>query len=249
MKFKDCLEIRKNDILTFVGAGGKTTSIKRLAAEYRNNLIITTTTHFFPFSSFQHGEIIIKNEKKFDSYLEEIKLKTADDIVVFGREKDSSGKIQGISPLWLDKLKVNLPESNFLVEGDGAKGRYIKVPAEHEPVIPTRTDIIAVVLGMNNLGEKISKKNSFRINKLTEIADGKYIDEKLIVKILTSKKSYGYYKEKCRNYICILTQVNEENYCSAKKIADVLISQGIYKVLLINYNYEEYIVETVKLTI
>ncbi|MGM0602027.1 MAG: selenium cofactor biosynthesis protein YqeC [Bacillota bacterium] len=246
MKFKDYLEVRKNDMITFVGAGGKTTSIKRLAAEYKNNLIITTTTHFFPFNSFEHEEIIIKNMEKMDLYLEEIKLKAADNIVVVGREKDSCGKIQGISPIWLDRLKDRLPESNFLVEGDGAKGKYIKVPAEHEPVIPERTDIIAVVLGMNNFGEKISKKNSFRINKLTEIADGEYIDEKLIVKILTSKKSYGYYKDKCRNYISILTQINEENYCSAKKIADVLISQGIYKVLLINYNYEEYVVETIK---
>ena len=246
MKFKDCLEIRKNDMLTFVGAGGKTTSIKRLAAEYMNNLIITTTTHFFPFSNFQHEEIIIKNEKKFDSYLEEIKLKTADDIVVFGREKDNFGKIQGISPLWLDKLKVSLPESNFLVEGDGAKGRYIKVPAEHEPVIPNSTDIIAVVLGMNNFGEKISKKNSFRINKLNELSDGEYIDAELIVKILTSKKSYGYYKDKCRNYICILTQVNEENYRSVKKTADILISQGINKVLLVNYNYKKHILETIE---
>jgi probable selenium-dependent hydroxylase accessory protein YqeC len=246
MKLKNYLNIRENDIITFVGAGGKTTTINKLAEEYKNNLIVTTTTHFFPFDSFEHEEIIIENEEKLDFYLEKIKYKASESIVVVGRGKKSSGKITGILPIWLDILKDELPDSNFLVEGDGAKGKYIKAPANHEPVIPDKTDIIAVVLGLSNFGEKISEKNSFRINELSDLVEGEYIDENLIIKILTSEKSYGFYKNKCRNYIPILTQIDENNYNYAKNIANILILKEIDKVVLINYYYSKYFLEIVE---
>ena len=130
-------------IISIVGSGGKTTLLKKLAAEYRaggKRVFVTTTTHM---------------------YAEEDTLLTDDpDIIVKTLEETGfvmagipqGEKIKALSRETFDAVCAHADV--VLVEADGSKQLPLKYPNSTEPVIPENTDRILVVCGLNALGQK-----------------------------------------------------------------------------------------------
>ena len=127
-------------ILAVVGSGGKTTLIKKLAAQYRSEgktILVTTTTHMF---------------------IEEDTLLTDDASAIIQALKETGYVMAGIP----DGIKIKaLPKETFdvvcrhadvvLVEADGSKHMPLKYPNDREPVIPDAVDEIVVVWGKHGL--------------------------------------------------------------------------------------------------
>lgn len=63
-------------------------------------------------------------------------------------------KVCGIAPELADEL--DQIGDHVLVEADGARGRSLKAPAAHEPVIPSRADVVVVVSGLDAIGRSIA---------------------------------------------------------------------------------------------
>ena len=123
-------------IISLVGGGGKTTTmfyIGRYFAKEGKNVIVTTTTHI----------VNPENYMDIDSAKE---LKN----ITFGEEPVVIGKDIG--------EKLSSPADIVLVEADGAKRLPIKLPRDGEPVLPEKTDICIVCMGIDAVGEKISEK-------------------------------------------------------------------------------------------
>lgn len=133
-------------IISVVGSGGKTTLIKKLAAQYRNEgktVFVTTTTHMFV---------------EADTVL------TDDADIIIGRLRETGyamagipegGKIKALSHKTYET--VCRFADVVLVEADGSKRLPLKYPNETEPVIPQNTDEIIVVCGLNAIGQKASE--------------------------------------------------------------------------------------------
>ena len=133
-------------IISVVGSGGKTTLIKKLAAQYRNEgktVFVTTTTHMFA---------------EADTVL------TDDADIIIGRLRETGyamagipegGKIKALSHKTYET--VCRFADVVLVEADGSKRLPLKYPNETEPVIPQNTDEIIVVCGLNAIGQKASE--------------------------------------------------------------------------------------------
>ncbi len=64
----------------------------------------------------------------------------------------------GIDPAWIGQLKKQLQVTHVLVEADGSRGRPLKAPAEHEPVIPASTDVVVAVVGLSVIGQALSEE-------------------------------------------------------------------------------------------
>lgn len=244
----DNLPIKAGSIITVVGAGGKTSTIRYLANKLNfDSIIITTTTHFLSFNSFAHKEIIIddyqKLMKRADAALKNHKR------VVLGRYKMptppemSKKRINGLPPGWVDELSRKNPHSVILVEGDGSARLPIKAPALHEPVVPENTDLLLPVLGMKALDKKMNSTNCHRLQELKKLKSDKgspmYIDDELIVSILTDRRSYGSYIPEVSEYIPLLNQVEEYNLERVKLTADKLIKSGLKKVILMDTHRRE----------
>ena len=56
-----------------------------------------------------------------------------------------------------EKLMELAGKIPVLIEADGAKRRPLKVPAEHEPVIPEMTTHVLSVYGLDSIGKKIGR--------------------------------------------------------------------------------------------
>ncbi len=118
-------------VISVVGAGGKTTIVKQLAAEL-GRAVITTTTHMF-----KEAALAASADEAMST----------DGIVWCGT--DEGLKIS--APPFLDELQ-NIP---LVIEADGSKHKPFKIPAAHEPAVYKRSTAVIGVLGLNALGMSI----------------------------------------------------------------------------------------------
>jgi probable selenium-dependent hydroxylase accessory protein YqeC len=58
-------------------------------------------------------------------------------------------KVHGYSAAEIAALQKRAPAAWILVEADGAAGRPLKAPAEHEPVIPEGTGVVLGLIGLS----------------------------------------------------------------------------------------------------
>ncbi len=147
------IDIDRDELLCFVGAGGKTTAMFRLARElraYGKRVLVTTTTAIFYPDKKDCDEVIACGESNI-----RIPARAKEgNIVVFGREISHENKLSGIDKTIIDKLYMGKTFDYILVEGDGSKRMPVKAPAAHEPVIPGNTTRVAGVIGLDALGKK-----------------------------------------------------------------------------------------------
>ena len=244
-KLREGLKINKGNIISFIGAGGKTSSLVHLVREMEyEKLIIVTTTHFFGFKQFKNTEVLISEGPDLLQRIENIWHNNPLQRIVIGKKRkyniekkkeiETDYKIAGVEEEKIKILNNAFPQAIILIEADGANRKQIKAPAKHEPVVPQITDIIVPVVGMSPLGKKVDNRYCHRVEEILKLsAEKKIITEELVVKILTSKKSYGIFnKDNNQSYIPVLNQVNDKNMKSALQIANKLKKLGIERVLL-----------------
>ncbi|MCB9006601.1 MAG: putative selenium-dependent hydroxylase accessory protein YqeC [Ardenticatenaceae bacterium] len=139
-----------NELIAFVGGGGKTSLLFALGAALPGRRILTTTTRIFAAQMKLAQKVIfategIENgEAEIRSALEQRGI-----CLVVGNVEGE--KARGVPPelpgQWLTR-----PFADFvLVEADGSRMRPIKAPAAHEPVIPPAATVVVPVVGIDAL--------------------------------------------------------------------------------------------------
>ena len=143
------LEGRRDVRLCAAGAGGKTTLLKRLAAEYKERGIpvaVTTTTRMYAEEDPRF--LLEPSPVKMEEILEQ------EGVVFLGR-KDRDGKMKAPEKEWMrDILALPFP---VLVEADGSRRLPLKAPGEREPVFPEETTHVVYVYGMSALGRSLEE--------------------------------------------------------------------------------------------
>jgi probable selenium-dependent hydroxylase accessory protein YqeC len=173
----ESLDLRPREVVSLVGAGGKTTFMYCLAKELLlvgKKVVTTTTTKILEPSSEETPCLLVhSNEEK----LRQLALQHLDHYrhITLARERIESKKLKGIS-LGLVSLLWKAREIDMvIIEADGAAGRPAKAPREWEPVIPADTTLVVGLLGVDSVGRELNEENLFqaeRISKLTGIRMG-----------------------------------------------------------------------------
>lgn len=174
-----------------VGAGGKTSTLFWLAnALYQRGarvLVTTTTRMYFPDPRIGAQCIV---EADFEARLARLKaLDTRPGITaLFGVIDERLKKAAGCLPEEIDTLKATGVADVILVEADGANHLPLKAPAEHEPCIPSSSDIVIACTGREAL---LSPAQSDRIHRwpifaaLTGAQEGEILDAAVFERLLT----------------------------------------------------------------
>jgi len=183
----ESLGLKEREVVSLVGAGGKTTLMFRLAEELlqRGKRVVTTTTTKIlePAGKETLALCVDSNEERLKEF-------ALDHIgqyhhITIGRERIGMGKLKGISPELIGDLWGILQVDYILVEADGAAGRPVKAPREMEPVIPASTTLVVAIAGMDGVGTELREENVFqpeRISRLTGIpVEGRLTEEAMAV--------------------------------------------------------------------
>lgn len=156
-------------IISITGAGGKTTTIRRLAEECEElglRTIVTTTTHM-------KKEAMFLTDPSFETIGEELRRKGS---VWFGASAAQTEKVGGMQETFLEKIFLDETLSDIcLIEADGAKGMPCKAPAEWEPVIWRKSTDVLTVYGMDAVGCTFQEA-AFRLKKVLTIVNKNALD-------------------------------------------------------------------------
>jgi molybdenum cofactor cytidylyltransferase len=147
---RDQLGIGEHELISIVGAGGKSAVLFTLGRELATDggrVILTTTT------------------KMARDQLTEPVCWSADPMAA-GRQLVAGsplfvalgtipGKVTGPTPEDVDRLFLEATADYVVVEADGARSKSVKAPAGHEPVIPGRSTLVIVVAAIDAVGGPI----------------------------------------------------------------------------------------------
>ena len=141
------LDMDRHRAVTLVGGGGKTTTMYALAREAREagkRVIVTTTTHIMP-----HPRIFLTDDPAPEHLRQCLERHGIITLGTLGR----ADKLCGTGEIGLCRSVADV----VLVEGDGARIRPLKIPADHEPVITPESDAVVAVAGMDALDKPIGE--------------------------------------------------------------------------------------------
>ncbi len=138
MNLSEALKIPRG-VTAFVGGGGKTTAIYRLARELSESgrVLVATTTRIFPPD---FPTLIDPNPEALDRAFHRHAVVAAGSV-----RGEKLGPPQGL-------LTLLVRCDYALIEADGARGRPLKAPAAHEPVLPEGADLVVAVMGIDGVG-------------------------------------------------------------------------------------------------
>jgi len=188
---KEAFGIGAKEVISLVGAGGKTTLMFALARELKEDrgvVITTTTTKIVPPSSPEVTHILISRDQ--DEIIDYILQNGSvlGHITLASGKSDATGKLLGIKPELVQKLIDLDPVLSIIVEADGAAQRPLKAPnPAHEPVIPLSSSLVIPVIGIEALGQALTEEHVFRSERaaqLTGIAPGEIISAEVIANLI-----------------------------------------------------------------
>ena len=174
------LGIKRGDIVSLVGGGGKTTTMYHVADELVKSglkVIVTTTTHIFPPDE-SYPCLLTRD-------INELKEALKENSLIVLADRIGKVKLEGIDPLWVkDLIKI---ADVILIEADGSRNLPFKAPDDHEPVVPPSSTIVIPVVGTDAVNKPLTEEWVHRPHKVSEITgmrSGELITPVIIAKAL-----------------------------------------------------------------
>lgn len=190
-----CEEKLPSQIVSLVGAGGKTSlmfALARLLTTAGEHVVCTTTTKILAPTSEECPCLVLTENQPICSYealaqyirmrlqkepfltLADSRLSISTDVCANSETASHSSqmqltKLQGLTPKSVTRLANALPEVRFLVEADGAARKPLKAPEAYEPVFPAGTGCCIGVIGLDCLGKRLDTATVHRLERLLAV--------------------------------------------------------------------------------
>ena len=165
--------LEERGVVSLVGAGGKTSLMFKLAheiSEAGESVLTTTTTKILNPTPQQSSNLIISDHiGTIVKYTEDVFKKNRCHITAVASQVQPENKLIGLQPEIIDALAATKLFRWIIVEADGAARKPLKVPADHEPVIPISTTHVAGICGLSAVGNPFSNKWVHRPERFAEI--------------------------------------------------------------------------------
>jgi probable selenium-dependent hydroxylase accessory protein YqeC len=242
VSLREGLMLGEGGVISLVGAGGKTSLMYKLAHELAmagESVLTTTTTKIYEPLPEQSTNLIIGGSlsRMLDKAQEA--LRNHHHITAAVEKIADQRKLRGFTPEVVQEIWNSHLFRWILVEADGAAGRPLKAPAEHEPVIPACTSQLVGMVGLNGVGQPLTGQWVFREERfaqLTGLAHGSDITEAAIIAVLLHKK--GIFKNApagiARIVFCNQADV-PQNFAAGQRIGRALMEKkpaGLNRVVI-----------------
>ncbi len=190
-------------LVAAVGGGGKTSLLRALGVECfaagARPVILTTTTHIFAPVPSGETHLFLGEAGRLAAQISSHGPWTAPITLARRRVGEADApdapherkmkrhqrmKLKGFGSEEIEALRRS--EGVLLVEADGSRGLPIKAPGPEEPVIPSGTDIVLGVVGLDALGSPVDEDHVFRPGRfaeLTGLATGAPIDAAAVARL------------------------------------------------------------------
>ncbi len=225
------LRLETGDVVAFVGSGGKTTAMFRLADEIvaaGGRVVTTTTTRIF-VAQTRLAPVHVQSLADVRAALE-----TSPHVLLTGEFDLAEDKALGVPPNAVCDLKSEISDATILVEADGSRQLPFKAPAEHEPAIPNCATLVVPVVGIDAIGKPLSPQFVHRPDMIARIHAGETVTPEMVAVVLAHPEGGRKGVPNGARVIVLINKVETENHRAiARDIADRLLAkQGIDGVIV-----------------
>lgn len=158
-------------ITSIVGAGGKTTVLRKLV-EYGllagTPMMVTTTTQLYETQVALWNPYYGDSFEKAEAHCQEA-INMGRCAAWFGGIKGT--KVQAVDTAGIDDMHRVHPKWSIVIEADGAKEKWIKAPKTMEPVIPSLTTTTIGVVNLQVLGTPLDDEHVHNLDLVMEIVE------------------------------------------------------------------------------
>lgn len=173
----EILNIKKNDVISITGSGGKTSLMFYLAniLKKKGSVLITTSTKIKVPEKNQVDELFLS----FDSY-EKKDYKSK--IVGIGEKLDGVNKLKSIGENNLKTIKKDF--DYIIIEADGCRNLPLKFWKEYEPVVYDFTDKLVGIFSIKVYGKEISPDFIYNFEEFRDNIKSDIVDEEVFEKLI-----------------------------------------------------------------
>ncbi|MBT8351495.1 MAG: putative selenium-dependent hydroxylase accessory protein YqeC [Deltaproteobacteria bacterium] len=232
---REALKLDTGGVVSFVGAGGKTSLMFSMARELSNageSVLTTTTTKILMPSKYQSPHVILSDS--VDEVLDKSRDLLINNLHISATSKridPSLGKLKGFDPKVIDKISKAGVFRWILVEADGANRKPLKAPASHEPVIPYSSSWLIGIVGLKCIGKSLNQKWVFRhklYSQITGLKPEEPVTEDSVAVALMHKNGIMKNCPSHTNKVVFLNMADNERLIEpGRKIAHILCQSGI----------------------
>lgn len=251
MQLTEALGFRRGEMAALIGAGGKTTTMFRLARELRDQggkVLVTTTTKMFKPNKPHVDRLFLVEQL---AALREACADIAAPVVIgAGTAISDEGKLLGIAPESLDEMNRAKTFDAILVEADGAASRLFKIPGDGEPVIPASSELTIWLMAIGVLDKPVDPAWIHRAERapgLLADAETKSMTEEAIVKLFQHPNGCWKNTPAASRRVAVINQADSpEQVERAQSLAQKLLGCGIERTVITSYAGQEPVKEVVQ---
>ena len=140
----------RGGVVCLVGAGGKKSTMYALAAAHRGRVALSSTSHMYAYDESIVDHVVMSNASGPKPH------QTAR-VVAFAGATDTAMRVGGLATQQLEAIWSDGDFSLLLIKADGARARWIKAPAPHEPLIPGFADTVIPVVSARVIGRRLGE--------------------------------------------------------------------------------------------
>ena len=253
MMLSEALLKEKDRVVAFVGGGGKTSLMYRLAREIAargERVVVTTTTHIMAPNDNDVQSLILSEDRKLIMEQLQYHLKSQNLVAVGSKLVSLEGKMKGIEPEWVEEIAELPIPVHVVVEADGSAGRPFKAPADYEPVIPAATNLVVPVVGVDIIGKPFGPDFVHRPERVAAIVDIEYgqpITPEVVARVMLHPKGTAKGAPGQARVIPVINKVDDRSLLeTARDIGRLMLDEGATRVVIARAQFEPPVWEVIE---
>jgi len=189
MKLHEAFGVLRGDVVAFIGAGGKTSTLVSLGyelAELGWRVLATTTV-----AIKEHELELFPRSIAVDAPGVMISQALNDNRFVFLYERITNGQVYGPSQTRITELMDSVDSDVLLVDADTADGLPLKAPTQHEPQIPSETSLVIPIASLSALGKPLDADHVYNVKAIIDrygFKQGNHIKSPWIAQVLRDEE-------------------------------------------------------------
>lgn len=182
----DLLEARTG-VVCATGAGGKKSLLRRLAAAHPRRVALTATVFLAHVPEEAGFSTVVAADADLPGAVARCGPATR---VVYACPSEKPDRWAGVSPAIIERIHRDGGFAATYVKADGARMRWMKAPAESEPVLPDCCTTVLPVVSALAIGEPLDERVAHRVERVarvTGLREGAIIEAAHIGRLIASE--------------------------------------------------------------
>jgi molybdenum cofactor cytidylyltransferase len=240
MKLAESLGIQAGEMVSLIGAGGKTTTLFYLARELKqrgDKILVTTTTKISKPNKPHVDRLFLVQD--MNAFIPQSRNIPPPAVIGAGYGVDDEGKLVGLPTAWLDDALKSGAFDETLVQADGAASRLLKVPSEIEPVIPKDSRLVVWLMSIKALGKPLDANSVHRAERalaLLGVPAGTILSQKHIVQLAAHPEGCLKGVPAAARKVALISQADSpQEVAAAQQLARLLLPLGFNRAVIASF--------------